>query len=887
MKTGKAFSKRRIFGTILAIIMLIAIALTGTYAWVHIQENALNEVKGNGSNPGGRVHDDFDGENKDVYAENFGNKPIYVRIMLSEYMEIGGASFASGATKDDMTSWTPHNPSGDVDPAICGNADLDLFHDYWKWTMGGDKIFMPTFNKDKDSLKIDYTGKEAWSLASSEYDYKVSDPTHATDADGIGNFLMAKPGSHTDWTNGENFTAIEYRTGANSSETHTAKSTLTQDHDVITLAQWLALGAPSGNFWVIDTDGWAYWAAPLQKGEATSLLLSKIEMTQTPEDEWYYAINVIGEFYDRDGLKTFASVPAVWKAEGISVAITGPASIKTDSTETFSAEVTRFGTPVSEQDVTWSLVGTYEAGTEIDPATGVLTVAAGETALEIVIKATSNEYGVSVEKTVLISDVVYTIEIDYSPSPVANDGKPVTFTALVKADGSPVADSVTWSLVSQNPISATGISFNSATGVLTMAPDSNATSVTIRALHSSGVYEDIVVDLTLGHIVYSLEITGSGSINKNASSTYTAAVKADGSTAGVDQDVVWSISSFGHATGTFINAATGVLTVADDETKGAITIRAKSVLGEIENTKVITVVDYTLFFSEGNIDIGSAATPATTVTVNLANPQGAATERYFATSSAVTGWMFDAGTTGATMIAGTPDKSYKISFPGGAANGTATLTVGGYTVIFNVSASGGANIGDTMFADGIDWRILAKDGAQALIIAEHVQFDSQMHDVGVNWDTATMWAGSNLRKALNGTAGLTDMSNADSWYAARNGSFIGSIVPTNLKTKIGINGPDYDESVTAQTFFLLSEDEVFGTSSGGNPINNLFSGATLFGDNYARRATTLASTDTWWCRSPRISKNSAVTVFSSSGNINSSDVLYVRGVRPACVINLP
>ena len=285
-------NRRRTFGTILALMLVVALALTGTYAFTSLNQQALNEVQGDGRNPGGRIRDDFDGDNKDVYAENFGNTPLYVRIMLTEYMEIGGVPFATGATRGNMNSWTPHNPTGDVNPADCENADANKFHDYWEWTMGGEKIFMPTFNRDRNSIKTDYTGKDSWSLSSPDFDHRVSDPNAGMN-DGVGNFLMARPGAHDQWEDGETFTSIQYRTDGNSMETHTAKPTISQDRAPITMAQWVALGSPSGNFWVIDTDGWAYWAAPLEQGEATSLLLCSIRMIQTPEDEWYYAINVV------------------------------------------------------------------------------------------------------------------------------------------------------------------------------------------------------------------------------------------------------------------------------------------------------------------------------------------------------------------------------------------------------------------------------------------------------------------------------------------------------------------------------------------------------------------------------------------------------------------
>ena len=44
----------------IAAILAVAVAMTGTYAWQSISQKAKNVVVSEG-NPGGRLHDDFDG----------------------------------------------------------------------------------------------------------------------------------------------------------------------------------------------------------------------------------------------------------------------------------------------------------------------------------------------------------------------------------------------------------------------------------------------------------------------------------------------------------------------------------------------------------------------------------------------------------------------------------------------------------------------------------------------------------------------------------------------------------------------------------------------------------------------------------------------------------
>ena len=46
-----------------AAALTVAVALTGTYAWQSISQKAKNVVVSEG-NPGGRLHDDFNGQNR-------------------------------------------------------------------------------------------------------------------------------------------------------------------------------------------------------------------------------------------------------------------------------------------------------------------------------------------------------------------------------------------------------------------------------------------------------------------------------------------------------------------------------------------------------------------------------------------------------------------------------------------------------------------------------------------------------------------------------------------------------------------------------------------------------------------------------------------------------
>jgi hypothetical protein len=67
---------------------------------------------------------------------------------------------------------------------------------------------------------------------------------------------------------------------------------LTRPATVITMEEWRNLPERRGNFWVVDTDGWVYWADEIPSGEATGPLLNSIVLAQNPAEDYYYGINV-------------------------------------------------------------------------------------------------------------------------------------------------------------------------------------------------------------------------------------------------------------------------------------------------------------------------------------------------------------------------------------------------------------------------------------------------------------------------------------------------------------------------------------------------------------------------------------------------------------------
>ena len=271
--------KRKIYA-LATVFALSTLVIAGTFAWTNFSAQIVNVFSGLGSGnggtdpigPGGTLHNDHSegDENRQVYIENWGSEPLFVRIRLDEYMEMGlGAGYksesinqetgesiphpgnlaesvVSGASIDVVDSWTTHVPNEST-PHECDT----IFHDYWQWEMGGQKFFFPASESDREDPSFVATNSPA------------NLTEESVNVDGI------------------------YAVQTRSSE-------------VLTMAQWLEQGGLIGDYWVIDTDGWAYWAAPLSPGDTTGLLLNRVIQTTQPQYDYFYGINVVAQMATRD-----------------------------------------------------------------------------------------------------------------------------------------------------------------------------------------------------------------------------------------------------------------------------------------------------------------------------------------------------------------------------------------------------------------------------------------------------------------------------------------------------------------------------------------------------------------------------------------------------------
>ncbi len=403
--------KRKIVAAISAAALTAGIVLSGTFAWQSINQTAKNEVSGKGLNPGGRLHDDFDGELKNVYVENFGEEDIFARIRLDEYMELGtGAGTPAGDRTqmtvigkaggtepkyDDPATWITHKPKVTIED--CDIAEPG-FHDYFQLTYGGKTVYMPTFDKNKDSLDADINGTLTGTGAGIPYDDYIK---YEKDQKEWGN---------AEYDNDDN--TVKDANITVKKEEHTAKDTL--EATVITMQKWIADGKQPGNYWVYDEDGWAYWAQPIKPDTATGLFLNSIKQVAEPDKDWYYSINVVAQFATAGDWGDKAKGTGFYDAtKGVAPSangemllnqIAGLIDVKITFTENvtsldpantyhFTAKALSKGTTeeVTGKTFKWSVFGNKQGEaiqSTIDPATGELTVNETDDLKYLVIKAT-------------------------------------------------------------------------------------------------------------------------------------------------------------------------------------------------------------------------------------------------------------------------------------------------------------------------------------------------------------------------------------------------------------------------------------------------------------------------------------------------------------------
>jgi hypothetical protein len=254
-------SDRRKITAAIAIILTLALLAGGVFAFTDLSQDFINRFRGGNDNDV-LLHDDFEpGVNKDVYVENTGETEMIVRVKFTEYLQIGNEPII-GTDPDDKSTWELH---------LFPNTALVSAASYTgtePQVVGNEEAIKGEFDGACSEPPHNYF---AWVMSGAEKVYKPGTGEAGNDSFTIGQ---------------------EFADGA------TAKLTLAANAP-ITMAEYTAnrevYDAETAGRWILDTDGWCYWSKYLAPHTATNLLLDNVITTAEPDDNYYYAIDVILE----------------------------------------------------------------------------------------------------------------------------------------------------------------------------------------------------------------------------------------------------------------------------------------------------------------------------------------------------------------------------------------------------------------------------------------------------------------------------------------------------------------------------------------------------------------------------------------------------------------
>lgn len=173
-----------------------------------------------------------------------------------------------------------------------------------------------------------------------------------------------------------------------------------------------------------------------------------------------------------------------------------------------------------------------------------------------------------------VTDVATSVSVSGESNiliPTGDTSVTKTYTAEVLSQFGDVMEgqSITYSVTS-----ATGVSINSSTGVLTIGKTASEGDITVTAT-SGGKSGTTIVSLE-AQVVTSVAVSGDASVTIPSgdtanTETYTATVKNQYGDTMSDQSITWSIP---ETTGVTIGSSTGILTVAKTASAGKVVVTA-------------------------------------------------------------------------------------------------------------------------------------------------------------------------------------------------------------------------------------------------------------------------------------------------------------------------
>jgi len=228
--------------------------------------------------------------------------------------------------------------------------------------------------------------------------------------------------------------------------------------------------------------------------------------------------------------------------------------------------------------VSWALAGNLVNETSIN-SSGLLIIADNEIAERLTITATSDaDNSKSDTSIVSVPAIIVNVVVDPAEATLIN-GETLQFCAVVNGSNS-LSKSVIWDVTG----GVDGTNIDTA-GLLTVAQDETAKSLTIKAISEADPLKEGIATLSIPVVVTSVQVSPASVILNNGETQQFSAV-VEGSD-NISQNVTWEVS--GGVDGTSINP-NGLLSIADSQTAGSLNVTAISV----DDPNIIGVASVTI-----------------------------------------------------------------------------------------------------------------------------------------------------------------------------------------------------------------------------------------------------------------------------------------------------
>ncbi|MDR0906078.1 MAG: Ig-like domain-containing protein [Oscillospiraceae bacterium] len=305
----RSFKKKA--SAIVALMCMVALLLSGTYAYINNSDHKSNEGQGGNGKYDVKLIEEFeeiddwkttDGDvNKQVRVTNLGSKAegfgaVYVRLALKEYMEIGETTYTYTPERymvDKTGHFVKFDSKEDAEAAYNGHTVAFI-----KDAVTGDEgWFVQTQAHDKDGqygsfVVTDITIGAAKSI--------IENVTRAVNAATVDHELQS---------NGECAYPVHKWNGITATDDGEAFHDYirwTLGTDVISLSDWIDGGAQPVAKWIYDNrdvaNPFVYWGEALEPGTTTPNLLESIRLINQPDGAFYYALHVDMEALSIDEL---------------------------------------------------------------------------------------------------------------------------------------------------------------------------------------------------------------------------------------------------------------------------------------------------------------------------------------------------------------------------------------------------------------------------------------------------------------------------------------------------------------------------------------------------------------------------------------------------------